>query len=114
MNFFERNELELTEKLLLSEGGGVSEGGVNYCTDPIKTIQTPTAITKKTTPFRYNEISFISRHCIKLSSHSAVHHLLKLSTERLDWKSWPKSEPFLEARQESNNKASIVGGFLPW
>ena len=31
MNFFERNEIELTEKLLLSEGGGVSEGGVNYC-----------------------------------------------------------------------------------
>ena len=31
MNFFERNELELMEKLLLSEGGGVSEGGVNYC-----------------------------------------------------------------------------------
>ena len=31
MNFFERNELELVEKLLLSEGGRVSEGGVNYC-----------------------------------------------------------------------------------
>ena len=30
MNFFERNEPELTEKLPLSEGGGVSEGGVNY------------------------------------------------------------------------------------
>ena len=31
MNFFERNELELMEKLLLSEGGGVSKGSVNYC-----------------------------------------------------------------------------------
>ena len=31
MNFFKRNEPELMEKLLLDEGGGVSEGGVNYC-----------------------------------------------------------------------------------
>ena len=38
MNFFDRNELELTEKLLLSEGGGVSEVGVNYCSIKKKTM----------------------------------------------------------------------------
>ena len=45
MNFLKGNGPKLTEKLQLSEGGGVSEGGVNYCNRYHVTVCIPFSVT---------------------------------------------------------------------